>query len=494
MSAPLLPKRVTEGYASLPVPYETGRTGDQGWRTLGANGNGRELPQYLQDRMLVNSFKAFRTNPMAKRLIEIQNNFILGSGLSVNSQDELVAAAIYQWWNDSYNSWPTKIVRRVRDLGIYGEWLHRPLRGSDGFVRIADVQPDVISLVAPDPLDHGECDKVYLKELVTPGGVQKEVPVDVIRRRLRSTPKGYDLDADYTGDLFYFGINKTSDSLRGVGELFTVLDYIDVYDDMLFARAEKLKLMNKFFWDISVDGMTESELQQWLAKQTDLPPKTGSVFAHNAAIAVQAIVPDLKADDHSVDASLIKSHIVSSSGWPGTWFDDPGTAGRAVGAEMAEPALRNIVNLQAQVGAMLRVEIDYHLWSLEKSGNGVGKNPEYTLSFNKPSARDIAKVGPALKNLILGIKEATGAMLLSQEEGRQLIVSAANQLGISDLPLSMELPAELAAKAAQAEKMAEQAMQAKANQPEQSAKESIGALPAVATRGSRRVLWGAGTN
>ena len=503
MSAPLLPRNVSEGYGSLPVPYETARKEDKGWRNIGANGNGRELPQYLQDQMIVNSFKAFRTNPMAKRLIEIQNNFILGNGLSVNSEDEETAAAVYQWWHDRYNNWPRKIVRRVRDLSIYGEWLHRPLIDRDGFVRIADVQPDNIETVRADPLDAGECDIVYLKEIVGPdGGVMKRAPISVIRHRLIPYGDGaVGVDEGWSGDLFYFGINQTSDSLRGVGELFTVLDYIDVYDDMLFARAEKLKLMNQFFWDIAVDGMTETELQAWLAKQTELPPKTGSVFAHNAAITATAVVPDLKADDHSTDASLIKSHIVSSSGWPGTWFDDPGTAGRAVGAEMAEPALRNITNLQAQVGGLLRTEIDYHLWSMWKKGN-FGKAPDattYTISFNKPSVRDISRVGPALKNLIAGIKEAQGGFVISQAEARQMIVSAANQLGISDLPLSMELPPELAAMAERAQKMAEQALNAK-TQPAQGssasarpAKESLGGEPHRPVMPQRRVLWGAGT-
>lgn len=490
MSAPLLPVSVAEAYSSLPVPYSTGRSEDRGWKNIGANGNGRELPEYLHDRMIVQSFKAFRTNPMAKRLIEIQTNFILGNGLSVNSEDAEVAAAVYEWWNDPYNNWPTKIVRRIRDLSIYGEWLHRPLVARDGFVRIADVQPDNIATVRADPLDHGVCDMVLLKEIAQPGGVVKDAPIRVIRHRLIPFPGGaIEMDPDYSGDLFYFGMNQTTDSLRGVGELFTVLDYIDAYDDMLFARVEKLKLMNQFFWDIAVDGMTETELQSWLAKQTDLPPKTGSVFAHNAAITATAVVPDLKSDDHSTDASLVKSHIISSAGWPGTWFDDPGGAGRAVGAEMAEPALRNVVNLQAQVGNMLRFEIDYHLWSMWKKGNfkAPPQDVRYSISFNKPSARDIAKIGPALKNLIIGLKEATGTFMISREEARQIIVSAANQLGVSDLPLSMELPAELAALAERAMAMAEKA----AEQPVARQKESLGLAP---QRSSRLTLWGAGTN
>jgi hypothetical protein len=486
------------------VQYETGRKEDRGYRLIGQNGNGRELPEYMQDRMIVNSFKAWRTNPLAKRIIEMQLNFILGNGLSVNAPEPEHASAIFQWWNDPYNNWPYKMPRRLRDLGIYGEWLHRPLVDRDGFVRVGDVQPDAISVVRPDPLDHGEVDQIILKSVVQGGQVTELPPINVIRKRLIVYPQGHiGLDEDYTGDLFYFGMNRTTDSLRGVGELFTLLDYMDAYDDMLFSRVEKVRLMNQFFWDVSIDGMTETEIGQWLERQTDLPPKAGGVFAHNSAIVAQAVVPDLKADDHSKDAELINSHIISGAGWPGTFFDSPGSAGRAVGAEMAEPALRNVVNLQSQVNAMLRFEIDYHLWSMYKAGSFKTdpRDVEYSLSFNKPSARDISRIGPALKNLIVGIKDAQGMYALSQEEARQIIVSAANQLGISDLPLDMELPPELVKMAEDARTMAADAMKAKsepavAGKPAangKSAREHLDEVLQPKHKSSRRILWGAGT-
>lgn len=487
MTAPLLPAKHTVREYNLPVSYSTPRPEDKGYRSIGANGNGRELPEVLHDQMITNSFKAFRVNPIGKRLIEMQVNFVLGNGMSVNAKDPGLMLAIQLWWNDAYNNWPGRILRRLRDLYIYGEWLHRPLVDADGFVRIADLQPDVISTAQPDPYDHGVADKVVLKITEQDGVTTKEVPVPVIRKRLRLAPSGaFALDKEYTGDLFYFGINQTTDSLRGVGELFTVLDYIDVYDDMLFSRAEKVKLNSQMFWDVTVDGMTETQLDAWLEKQTELPPKSGSVFAHNPAIQLAAVVPDLKADDHSKDAALVKSHIVSSQGWPGTWYDDPGSAGRAVGAEMAEPALRNIVNLQGQVRQIISFELDYHLASMRAKGTlKVPEDATYSISFNKPSARDIQRVGPALGRLMDYVGKAVATRLLTQEEARMIVVSQANQLGISDSPLEMELPTELR-QLAQKDERVQTIVPGRPGQ--------NGKAPAKESRQPVGVLWGAGTH
>jgi hypothetical protein len=159
--------------------------------------------------------------------------------------------------------------------------------------------------------------------------------------------------------------------------------------------------------------------------------------------------PDLKADDHVKDTEVLKSHIVASAGWPGTWFDDPGTAGRAVGAEMAEPALKTIINLQGFVEQILRDEINFYLWNLHEIGGEdvVGANGEiddYAITFSRPSARDVQKVGPALARLTQAIQTVTtGTKLLTPAESRAIIVSQINQLGLSDVPIEIELPAQL---------------------------------------------------
>lgn len=430
-----------EAATSAPISYGTR---EDGWRTLGNNGVGRELPSQLHQRMIALSFKAYRTNPLAHRLIEMQVNFVLGNGLSVNSTDANILQAIHRWWTDPYNNWPRRILPRLRDLYIYGEWLHRPLITPEGFVRVADVQPDAISGVLPEKYDHGVVDQVILRAVEHGGEVLKEYPVPVIRQRFKDAT--FELEPNFSGSLHYFGINRTSDSLRGVGDLFTLLDYIDVHDNMLFTQAEKIVTTGQFYYDITVNGMPQEELDRWVENHTNLPPRPASVFAHNEQVIMEPKMPKVNADDHSASVRTIKSHIIASAGYPGTWFDDPGSAGRAVGGEMAEPALRNIVNLQQTVGQFLRDEIDYYLEQLEQ--HGVLDLPEdrsgmYTISFSRPSARDLPKIGPAVRNLAQFITEVNKNLILTQEEQRQLVVSQVNQLGLSDAPLSLELPTEL---------------------------------------------------
>lgn len=428
---------------AFPMDY---RKEDIGWSPTGRrNVLARELPEVQHDRMIALSFLAWRINPMAKRLIDMQVNFVLGNGISVSSRDKSALMLIGDWWNDPYNQWPMRIQQRLRDLYIYGEWLHRPLISDDGFVWIRDIQPDVISAAFPDPMDHGVVDHIIFKNVILPNGSlsQNIVRADLIRRRLDEVAR--QLDPFYTGDVFLFGINRTSDTMRGIGELYPLLDYIDMYDDILFSRAEKIRNSAHVYYDLQLEGMTETEMRNYLMNETNLPPRPGTVYAHNAQAVLEMKAPDLKADDHAQDTSVLKSHIVSSAGWPGTWFDDPGTAGRAVGAEMAEPALKGITNLQAYVEQILRYEINFMLFKKRDAGEISFKGdqiPAYQIAFTRPSTRDIQKTGPALARLGQFLNTVTNKTLTAQE-ARYVVVSQINQLGLSDAEFEMELPTDL---------------------------------------------------
>jgi len=388
------------------------------------------------------SFRAYRTNPLAHRLIETRVNFVLGNGISLTSPNPEVLTLIAAWWNDPYNAWPRKIAQRLRDLYIYGEWLHTPTVNTNTHaVFIRDLQPSVIERVLQDVDNHSEVDSVILKETrsIITGEINRDVKFPTIRRRLDIATATL---LPYSGTFFFNGINRTSDSGRGVGDLFPLIDYIDIYDDVVFSRAEKITTMSHVYWDLTLEGMSEQQMRTFLANETNLPPAPGTVWAHNPQAKLESVVPDLKSDDHVNDSRALKSHIISSDGWPGTWFDDPGSAGRAVGAEMAEPALRNITQLQSTVGDFLRTMIDF---VLDVAGIDVTDSDNaYSLSFNRASSRDIQRYGPALARFAdFLLTVGTKIPVMNREEIRKIVVAQVNQLGLTDAPMTLELPSGL---------------------------------------------------
>lgn len=398
----------------------------------------RDLPPTTQDRMIALSFLAWRTNPMAKRLIEMEVDFTLGGGLTLTSDDQPTLDVITDFWNNDYNNWPAMIYQRLRDLLIYGEWLQHPLVSESGNVLIRDVQPDVIRENLHELGNHSKIDAVvFKKQMFDDGHEEENVSVPTIRRRVDA--ETFELDDAFTGEVFFFGINRSTDSLRGVGELFPLIDYIDLYDEVLFGRAEKIISMSHVYFDLTLEGMDRQTMEEYVRSETNIPPLPGSVYAHNPSAKLEQVTPDLNSDDHVEDVRVLKSNIVSGYGWPGTFFDDPGSAGRAVGAEMAEPALKMILSRQKQLRLILEEEMEYVAWVAKTKGR-IASIGDFHLSFTRPSMRDLQRIGPALARLSQFIETMQiKSDVLSQDEARQIAISQINQLGLTDTPLAIEM-------------------------------------------------------
>lgn len=425
------------------------RQEDTGWSPLSAGGKftTRDLPTTMQEESLRASFHVYRANPLAHQLVELQTAFVIGNGITVVSEDAETLAVILDWWANPYNNWPQKLPQRLRDLYVSGEWLHWPAIGSNGEVYIRDIITELLAEILPDPRNHSEIESVVIKKYVDERQVAHTMQtIPVIRRRLVPKPGDrWDIDPKYSGDLFYFGINRTSGTTRGVSDLFPLIDYITIHDEMLIARAEKVINMSRTYWDLLLKGYDDGRINEYLARETNVPPKPGTLWAHNESAEMKAMAVDLKAADHISDIESLKSAILAGLGMPGTWFDSPGEAGRAVGAEMAESAIRRVVSLQQTLANFLRYEIDYALWAAEEFGTFKRKEKSgYALAFSRPGARDFQRIGPALARLGAFVDSVGNKYpVMEAQELRHLIATTINQLNLSDEPIKMELPLDL---------------------------------------------------
>lgn len=414
------------------------RQEDQGWLNLASRGM-RDLAPQQQDKMIMLSFWLFRNVSMAKRIIGMLTDYVWGDGLSLNSKNEKLKGVLKEHWIDPRNNWPLRGPQRIRDLFIYGEWLHRPqVDTTSGKVWIDIIQPDKIARVIPSITSHEDLLQVILKAVMLPGEKQPTVdyPVDIIH----PVYNGQGEVSDFEGDVFYFGINRTTDTPRGVGELFPLIDYIDLYDDVLFNRAERIATSSSMWWDLEMEGMTRDQIVNYLKDEVMLPPKPGSVWAHNEKSKLVQMTPTLGADDHERDVAVLRSHIIATAGFTGTMFDAPGDAGRAVGAEMSEGVYKAMKTLQEQVNQIIRVELDYVVHCALKAGKLSQSDIDegYTISFPQPSTRDITRTGPAMARLSSALHQFILDSLLSKDEARRIVITQVNQLGMSERILNAD--------------------------------------------------------
>src|SRR5437868_4565361 len=83
---------------------------DRGWRPIVAGGM-RELPWAQIVENLNNATEAYRTNPLAQRIVTLVTDHVLGDGMRLTSTDPAIQSELDLWWNHPLNRWDERQFR-----------------------------------------------------------------------------------------------------------------------------------------------------------------------------------------------------------------------------------------------------------------------------------------------------------------------------------------------------------------------------------------------
>src|SRR6185437_5779604 len=278
----------------------------------------------------------------------------------------------------------------------------------DGFVRLGYIDPMQI-----DAVEYGK--------MVTAGGDQEVAfPVTVRLRKEVGVPDQKRLsiirtDEDVTsptfgqltGDTFYFAINKAQSASRGISELFSLADWIDVFDQMIFDFADKVRFLNSFVWHYTLTGADEKQTDAYAKKVTKNPPRQGGVFVSNEKVVVEAKTPDFKGADMSSGADMVKKYGLGGAGLPDWFFGDSGSGNRSTAAEMQGPTGKKLTLRQAELVNNIKRVITFVLEQAKAHGVlSKSVNTAHTIEVPELIVRDLAGAATVLSGATTALEAA----------------------------------------------------------------------------------------
>lgn len=395
------------------------------WRPITAAPD-RDLLPITQDRMQRVCFKLYDQNGFARRILEMDKDFVIGDGLKYKAKDPKVQAVLDGFWNDSVNDMDLKLPSKVLELGLYGEQCYPVfVNDVDGHVRLGYLDPSLISKIEKNPENAEEDIAVWVKSIST----IKKRKYKIIQEDRNSKSKTYGY---LMGETFFFAINKVTTASRGRSDLLTLADWIDGYERFLFNRLERSHLMNVFLWDVTVDGADEKVLRKE-AKKTSLP-KPGSIRWHNEKTKWEAIVPKLEASDASEEAKLFRSHTLAQAGYPPHFFGGGEGITRATALEMGTSVFKRLKSRQHYVKYMISKIFRFVIDQAILAGTLDAKvNKSFSLFFPKLSEKDIVGLASAILQFTQSLVVAVDSEFISKETAQTAYAFLLSQAGI-DIP------------------------------------------------------------
>ncbi len=416
------------------------------------------LSPLQQDRVLGLARYLYEGNPVARRVIELTKDFVIGDGFTLSSPIPEIQEVLTRFWDDPISNLELTQHQKALELGLFGEQIWPVFVNEiSGHVRLGMIDPADVGTVYHDPEN-------------------KTIPVGVTLRGIGTLAKRYriiysapdqDLFTESTiafrdtftdGPCFYFAVNKLTGMQRGRSDLLCLMDWLDGLDRYLFDSMERAALINAFVWDVLLKGATDADVQAWLSKNSK-PPPPGTVWAHNENQELKPLTADLKQQDTREGASMLRNHVLGGAGIPVHWYSEGEDVNRASATEMSTPVLRRLKTRQFFIKAMFLQVARYavaraiepipgrlgplaslRMVTLPGAKDEVPATEAVMLQESALSTKDLEKSGQVLLSVAQAVTLLVTSNLMKPETGVRLVSAAANDLGVDINPQEELIP------------------------------------------------------
>jgi len=369
----------------------------------------------------------YRTNPLARRMVQIIRDFCRGMSPECGEGvDPKVKDVVEDFWNDPYNRMAVFIGDIVERRALEGETL-LPVRVNpqDGKVFLDFEEPREI-----DKLELADSRYVATVTMKIKSGQKTAKAYDVIRYQTDPTAKmrigeaatNNERDADVygyrVGTAFYFRGNHLITG-RGRPSMEASIDWLDAHDHALFDQFRNVALTGAFVWDVEIDGNDTQVNARADELQTKGPPKVGSINVHNKGEVWEAKYPKIDATV-AVDLPTEARKIIGLGfGVSETWIAASKDVNRSTSETADGPPLRHMAGLQDDIEWMIRDIIDFVIDMAILHG-------KVTIDPDKPELRAFTVQKPDLTS---ADNVATAKALLDLTSGGQMAID----MGLCDL-------------------------------------------------------------
>lgn len=395
---------------------------NEGYRRMsGFDSRLRDLLPMAQDRMFELAYFMWDNSLMTRRLAVMDRSFLFNGQFNLTSSEPDVQEILDRF--QTGNNLALKYPDRAMWLSILGEQIWPvAVNPYNGAVTLGYDDPSNIVDVLVNPENIEEAMQVELRSRFG----RESRKLDIVRKSADLKSRAFDRLA---GECFFCKINAPPNSPRGRSDYLTLFDWIDGLERYGFNYLERAEFLLNFVWDVTLKGMDENKVRDWM--RDNPAPQPGSLRAHNENVTWEAVAPDIKAQDFKGGFDMGKEIVMGGAGRPASWF---GAGGKAYQTEAEQFGQVPIADLDSrsfmhksileQIGRFVIDQAVIHgRLSEEKARAGVAVNmPEV-------SKKDLTRLVNGVPQLTTALTIAQNNRWITPDEATRLFCFFASYLG-----------------------------------------------------------------
>ena len=313
-----------------------------GWTAISSQPNDRPLHEIQE--LYRNALEATRKNPMAKSIVDITTDFVLGDGLIFGSPIPTYRDFIDKFWNHPLNRIDQRLQALSDELGRAGDlFIALFFNEQDGMSYIRFVTKEEIIEIETAENDW-ETEIAYHQRLDMTGDPKIWLSPN--------HPEAENAEAI----MLHYSINRPIGAGYGEGDLDTVIPWLLRYSRMLEDRVRLNWAVRSFLWFVTVPtNQVESKQVQY-----SRPPEAGSIVVKDDGEEWEVKSPNLRAVDARHDLQAVRN-MIDAVGYPPHWRGEPGDANLATATAMQLRPERHLRRRQNYIVFILQ-DLIYHAY------------------------------------------------------------------------------------------------------------------------------------
>jgi hypothetical protein len=302
----------------------------------------RDRLPYDRQTMLEQSLEAWRVNPLARRIVSLTTQYVVGNGIAIHCRDTQEAQVMQAFWNHPLNRMDVRIFELCDELTRTGNLflLLTTDEGGNSYIR-AYPTTSIESITA------------HVNDLEQP----LVFTLKATAENMNPTPiAAFDVLNDDPSQpvMLHYSINRPVGAQWGESDLAPLLRWLSRYANWLEDRARLNRFRNAFLYVIKSRFASEADRY---ARQQHLnanPPTPGAILVTDQSEEWSVLNPQLESQDAGEDGLALKKMIASGAGVPLHFLAEPESATRTTAEAAGGPTYRFYEQRQR-----------YFLWLLE---------------------------------------------------------------------------------------------------------------------------------
>lgn len=357
----------------------------------------RDRADYDREDVLRQSLEAWRTNPLARRLVALTSQYVVGGGIRVGSPDTEAQAFLQAWWHHPLNNMPLQVFEWCEELSRSGELFIAISTDAAGMSYMRAIPAAQIGEVQTRTNDLMQETLFVEKDQTGAGGLQTG-------RRWKAyntmedgrTPEG-----DFEPVMLHFAINRPAGALRGESDLAPLLKWLSRYSAWLEDRVRLNRYRQTFLFMVTARFASEAERLSRQAILNANPPGPGSILVTDESETWSVIRPELDSFEAREDGLAIKKMIASGAGVPLHFLAEPEGTNRTTAESAGGPTFRHYEQRQEFFTLLVREVARAALNRRAMLERGVNPRAPLEVSGTDLSARDNIALAQASGQVIL---------------------------------------------------------------------------------------------